>query len=338
VIDTLGIGGAEQVCITLANLLFDKEVFVNVLVLNGKGSLFFQLNKHIECHNLQKKSNYSIASLFNCAKILRQYNIAHVHMRHNYNYVRLVQLLFRIDIKIILHDHYGSIDKDISVPKFIQYFKPDFYIGVSNSLTDWAKNNLKLNNNIVFSLPNCVIKQDLGKGQEKRHGLVCVGNIKPIKNQLFAIQLAHKLNKELTIYGIIQDKAYFKVLKDDITRLNIEHQIHFVHDCSNIQKELFKYDCAIHVAKSESGPLVLAEYLAQSIPFLSYHTGEIAHNIAEALPELIMSNFNMDEWEMRINKMKDKAYNFDNIFDNYFSSKLYMKRCLNIYDTIISKN
>ena len=84
--------------------------------------------------------------------------------------------------------------------------------------------------------------------------------------------------------------------------------------------------------------MVLAEYLAQGIPFLSYHTGEIAHNIAEALPELIMENFNLDEWAIRLNKMKDKPYNFDTVFDNYFSSKIYIKRCLNIYDTIISKN
>ena len=338
VIDTLGIGGAEQVCITLANLLFDSQVFVNVLVLNSSGVLYSQLNNKIDCHNLHKKSNYSIVSLFKCAAILRDYNMVHVHMRHNYNYVRLVQLLFRIDIKIILHDHYGSIDKDTSVPKFIQYFKPDFYIGVSNSLTHWAKSKLKLNNNIVFSLPNCIIKQEPGQVYEERQGLVCVGNIKPIKNQLFAIQLAHKLNKELTIFGIIQDKVYFKILKDEIKRLNLENRIYFIHDCSNIQKELFKYEFAIHVAKSESGPLVLAEYLAQGIPFLSYKTGEIAHNIAKELPELIMANFNMDEWEVSINNTKDKVYNFDAVFENYFSSKKYIKRCLNIYDTIIYKN
>lgn len=334
VIDTLGIGGAEKMAILAVNRLNNEAVNTALLLLAGRGELFDDIHKNVKIFELKRNSLIAYRFLKKCSQIIKPYDIVHVHMRYNYKYIRLVQILFNIKTKIVLHDHYGSIDTDITVPIFFKVFKPKYYLGVSESLTSWAKNNLKIPPQKVFLLPNSISKEKVETNHVNKKGLVLVGNIKPIKNQLFAIRLAHELNEHITIYGKVQDQAYFEMLKNEIIRLNYKNRVHFKYGITNIQAELPKYKLGVHTAKSESGPLVLIEYLAQNLRFLSYGTGEVFKTIGEAYPKLFMNDFNMLSWkENALNIME--TYNLNDIYNRYFSEKKYTENCINIYMNIM---
>ena len=127
---------------------------------------------------------------------------------------------------MILHDHYGSIDIDKSVPFGLRsILKPTYYIGVSKTLLSWASNKLKLPLNRVFLLSNTVIKEQQFEIGVQKKGIVLVGNIKPIKNQLFAIRLMRHINNTLTIIGQIQDEKYYMELKQVIIDLKMEKNL-----------------------------------------------------------------------------------------------------------------
>jgi len=334
VIDQLGVGGAERVAIDVTNLLFETNVNVSFLALLTKSNQDNNLHKDIPRFYLNRASKLNLKSLFRLRSILKGFDIIHVHMRHNFRYVNLVNKLFCLNVKVILHDHYGSIQINKSVPSFLNTFlKPKYYIGVSKDLTDWAHTALGLKKNI-YLLQNTIIKQKHQKYKNPQ-GLVILGNIKPVKNQLFAIELAHHLKKHLTIIGKIQDQKYYKLLQQKIQELDFESKITFIHDENNPQKKINDFEIGLMTSSSESGPLVLVEYLAQSLPFISYNTGAVSSILAVELPNSFVNSFEMTEWQKRLDTISDLQIDYESLYETYFSPSNYSQQCIVIYKDIL---
>lgn len=336
VIDTLNVGGAERVCIDISNLLNQKNIDTTVLTISKKGKLATLLNPDIKVINLNRKSKYDLKAARKTASILRNFDIIHVHMRYTYRYVKLISIVFNLKMKILFHDHFGKIKVDKSIPKLMNsILKPTFYIGVSEELIDWAKEKVNLKSNQTFLLKNIVIKKKQLK-RIKSKSVILVSNISPVKNQLFAIQLIEKTNLNLTIYGNINDSKYFSELKTYIYDNKLEDRIKFIHNEIDIQSVLHNYAFAIQTSKSESGPLVLIEFLAQSLPFIAYETGEVANTIKNELPFFI-DNFNINNWIQKINEINNvSSENIINTYYKYFNPENYIKKCLKIYKEVLN--
>lgn len=338
IIDSVDVGGAENVMINLCNLLNNKKIDVSILLIsNKKCNLIDSIHKDIPIIILNRKSKYDLNSWYNFSKHLRRFDIAHVHMRHNFSFTTLINKFFICDTKIILHDHYGSIEFDKTIPKFFcSFLKPNYYIGVSKLLTNWAKQNLKISAKNVFLLGNTIEKKTpkhIKINNDEKH-YVSIGNIKPVKNQLFAIQLMSNLNGDLTFFGRIQDEDYYKKLLSEIKKLGLEKKIYFITNENNIQNRLYEFDLGIHTAISESGPLVLIEFLAQNLPFVSYKTGYVSDILIEEIPNFFLDNFDTKKWIEIINKNNKKNQNLEALFDKYFSPEKYVNDCLKIYQKI----
>ena len=142
-----------------------------------------------------------------CARILKQFDIIHVHMRHTYRYISFVNKIFRINKKIILHDHYGSIEINQSQPfPFAKHLAPFYYIGVSDKLKDWAVKIFKMDTNrcsTLINLPRAIqIDESISNlTNSPQKELVIVGNIKFVKNQRFAIEFAKKIDQKIDIFN-----------------------------------------------------------------------------------------------------------------------------------------
>lgn len=336
VIDQLGVGGAERVVIDLSNILHNNSINVSFLVLLRKTNQDILLNKNIPKFYLKRKSKFSVKYLFRLSKILKNYDIIHVHMRHTFRYVQLASKLFGINSKVILHDHSSKTNIEFNVPFLLNSFlKPKYYISVSNELTNWCKNKLKLNNsNNIFLLSNIVVKQIVNE-PVNRNGWVVVGNIKPSKNQLFAVNLAAKCNKKLTIIGKIQDQKYYDRITEVIKVNKQEQKINFIHNENNTQQLMNQFELGLMTSTSESGPLVLIEYLAQSLPFMSYNTGEVSSILSNNIPEFFINSFDLALWKSKIDNLPENKIDFDSLYNTYFSPENYSKKCIAIYEKIL---
>lgn len=332
IIDTLNVGGAERVCIDISNLLHDKNIDVSVLTISKKGRLAKLLNKDLNLICINRAKKYSLKSALKIIKIIKDYDILHVHMRHTYRYIKIISVLFRVKCNIVFHDHYGKIKVDKKIPRLMNsILKPVFYIGVSKELTSWASKKLNIDKNNIFLLENIIVKKETTK-IKKTNKAVLVSNISPIKNQLFAIKIIQQ-SKDLSldIYGNINDTEYFNVLQNYIKKHNLKNRIQFIHDEVNIQSILKKYKFALQTSKSESGPLVLIEYLAQGIPFVSYKTGQVIQTVDAFLPFSI-DNFKMDNWLTKINEIKDyDSTKITSIYFKCFNPDNYISKCIEIY-------
>lgn len=332
IIDRLNVGGAERVCIDISNLLIKREINIAVLTILEEGELISDLDPSIKTHCLYRKSKFNILTMKKLISIINNYDIIHIHMRHNFRYVKLASMIFKSNSKLILHDHFGSVDINNNVPFLMNNFlKPKFYIGVSNELLIWAREKLKISN--VFLLDNTVIKKNF-KLNKERKSIVHVSNIDPIKNQLFSIKLIEKTSYNLVIYGKIKDIDYYNNLKNYILSNNLENRVSFIHNENNIQKELSKYKLGLMTSVSESGPLILIEYLAQSLPFLAHRTGQVANLLKNDLP-FFMDDLDIDKWLDKIPSVLDYDTRYlTNYYNKFFSPTDYLNKCINIYERI----
>ena len=335
VVDQLKVGGAEKMFVEICNMLYKLNHSVEILYILSDHDLDNKIDQQIPRIHFNRTEKYNIKEYRKLAKILTQYDIVHVHMRHNFRYVYLVKRLFRVKTKVILHDHSSKFTGRNLPLKTI--LKPRYYIGVSQRLVDWAKNTLGINKKNIYYLRNSVgktIVQDPSKGKK---GFVVVGNIKPLKNQLFAIELMQKFDTELTLIGKIQDEEYFSSLKERVKELNLQDKVHFVHDVDHVQSELHKYELGLMTSTSESGPLVTIEYLAQGLPFVTNNVGEVTKEIYEEIkPQVVDGAENIDEWVEKIQKTrKNPPNNLESIYERHFSPEDYIEKCLKIYQNIL---
>lgn len=338
VIDRLNIGGAERVMLNITHLLAERNIEVGVLLFNQGFAFDKDIDKRAKLFVLNRNNKFSIAKLHKTFRTCSEYEIVHVHMRHCYRYIKLAQLLFGGKFKVILHDHYGNIEIDKNIPSgFNSILKPAYYIGVSQTLTTWALTALKTNPLHTYLLPNTIL---LGKpidhnSRKTEQKVFMVSNIRETKNIEFAISLFQRLKWDSTIYGNKADDKYFDKITSLIQGDPIIKIVSGKTDFADVYKE---YAIAVHCGVSETGPLVLLEYLANGIPFIAYKTGDVSDTVAKELPLHFMDSFDVDEWTKRIQeilKQEDLTDKLKNVFKKHFSPDKYIDECLRIYQEVL---
>lgn len=335
IIDNLNPGGAERVVINLCNWLHNEGIHVELVVIVGRGTgLLEELNSDIEVHFLNRQKKIDFYSAWKLSKILSKFKLAHVHMRHNYRYTSIVSSLFLSKTRLILHDHSSS-------PKFFiglnSFFRPRYFIGTSEFSMCYAREVLKMSDG-VFKLENVIEKAYRVADTILPNNFILVSNLKPDKNQQFALNLLSYFDQDLYLYGVIQDTIYSEHLIAQVKKNGLSNRVFFVNNCREVQKELGKFKLGLHTSPNETGPLSIIEYLAQGLPFLAYRTGEAAEIISREFPEFFIDNFVVEEWVSRINSLimlppdKEKMMN---VFETHFSKKVYLQKCLNIYQSVL---
>ncbi len=337
IIDNLQTGGAEQVFVDIVDLCNHKIDF-DVLLITNSDRKEYQIPENIRLIRLNRNNKYSILSIFRVSKVLKKYNLAHIHMRHTYRYLALVKKIFGLNTKFLFHDHFGSIDINQSLPfKAAQFFRPDFYIGVCPKLQFWARDVWKLPQEKTLylnNLPSLRFENSLKiKNSDKLDSLVLVGNIKPIKNQIFALNIALKLNLNICFIGKNQNNHYFNQLNSQIQSNAI------LQNCDDVSKELVKYKLALCTSKSESGPLVLLEYLLCGIPFISYRTGGISEVLFKYYPEFFIDSFSEEMWVEKVKNFMTQPPVIDinkvkEIINLEFNRDVYFNHLIGLYATL----
>jgi glycosyltransferase involved in cell wall biosynthesis len=353
IIDRLHIGGAERVAVTLSNLLQKHGHTVKVVTTVNSGPLARQLHKEIKQVSLNRKWKWNPATMRRLINEVKDYDIVHVHSSHNLRYLYLSAKLYRLNKPIFFHEHYGDIHVDNTVRWHQKLIYPNIvFIGVSRQHTEWALHQLKMPKKKVFLLPNTVEKipvpQTEKRSNNEKH-ILLVSNFRPTKNIEFALELFKQLKTKsrssyhFTIIGQIADKLYYEKIKDQITKNEVGKNITILTDCTEVQPLLHQFDLAAHTAKSESGPLVLIEYMAQGLPFLTYNTGEVVEEIKNKLPLAVMHSFEIDDWIKRIEILlalpfDDLSNKFSNVYDHYFSAEVYYNKVMEIYKSVLNNN
>ena len=102
IIDKLDIGGAEKITVLLANLMAEKGHDSGLLTLIDAGKLIENLDNNVKHINLHRRSKWNINTAINFMQIASNYDLIHIHLRHNLKWVLFLSIILRKKLNIIL--------------------------------------------------------------------------------------------------------------------------------------------------------------------------------------------------------------------------------------------
>jgi glycosyltransferase involved in cell wall biosynthesis len=224
-------------------------------------------------------------------------DLVHTHGRSTFSLVALLDSLGLLRAPVVMHDH-RSLEVDASVPLWFRVARRRLchYVGVSERLRGWAEeagvapdrvsvigNALNLDR-VAFARP-ARVRDQLGIGPEVPVGLV-VGGLrrdKGIDTLIDAVaRSASRERARFLVAGADRDADYARACRLRAARLGLEASVVFLGERDDAPDLMRAADFAVIPSRSESGPLVLIEYLASGLPFVATRVGNVASQVAGA--------------------------------------------------------
>ena len=160
---------------------------------------------------------------------------------------------------------------------------------------------------------------------------ISVGDISPLKNQEFLINVMydliheHSVSCELLIIGQIKNLNYFNKLEQLICKLDLQKFIKIKPYQKNIYRFLYKSDVFLHSSKSESFPYSILEAMNVGLPIISSNVGGIKEQISQNKNGYLYPLNNKKKAIQKILLLKSKkliklyGLNSKNIFERNFT-------------------
>lgn len=309
VIDSLAIGGAERMLVDIANASAADGHQVGVCITrSSRNDLAKELRPDVGLHVLKRTKRFDLAALHTFSHFVqeRDFQIIHVHGRSSFSFCAAAAMLHPTRIPLILHDHHG-IEIDQRIPLWFRLWGRRYlakYIGVYEKLRTWAitsgvcpEDIAVIGNGIdlarLEAAPTSDIRRQLGILDETLMGIVVAG-LRPEKGIDLLIESLSRcagLNIKILIAGSIQDDGYIQQCKAWAEEKGVVNQLIFLGERKDVASLNRVVDFALVPSRSESGPLVLIEYLASGLPVVAFRVGDIAQAASEhGIPGLVAPN------------------------------------------------
>jgi glycosyltransferase involved in cell wall biosynthesis len=199
---------------------------------------------------------------------------------------------------VLFHDHYGTIEDDTSVPMWfrIGYRFIDRYVGVSPSLGTWARDagmpaeRIEVIENAIdlsrlHSDAPAEIRRELKLSDDAPLG-VMVATLRRDKGiEVLIDALAASRSRErirVAVAGGRGEPAYADSVEAHRTRAGLDACLTFLGGRRDVPALLRAADFALLSSHTESGPLVLVEYLYAGLPIVATRVGDIGRRLAAA--------------------------------------------------------
>jgi glycosyltransferase involved in cell wall biosynthesis len=201
----------------------------------------------------------------------------------------------------VFHDHFGSLHLDNSVPLWFKIFGAKalaHYIGVCDGLSSWAagagvpaENISVVGNGLDLSrfekIKGLNLHSLLTIPVDKPIGIV-VGTIREDKGLDLLIEACTHFNLEdmpyFVIVGTEFDDDFNRNCKNQLKELGLLTYFKFAGIQENALAWIKGADFAVMPARSESGPLVLIEYMMCGVPFAAFNVGWVSNLLQKYMP------------------------------------------------------
>ena len=298
VIDGLGLGGAERMLVDIANRSVADGHRVSVCVTRDNITLAPELDPRVHLMVLSRRARVSPLGLLRLARFIRakRVDVIHAHLRSNTAFVLQLRILRAIRTPIVFHDHFGTIEIDTSTPIWFRlgHHFIEHYVGVYDKLTAWAR-SAGMAASRSSTIPNALdlsrfvgapvsdIRGELGVGETTLAVLVAtLRRDKGIELLLEAVARSSTRSQvRIVIAGADGEPAYAAHCKALSVELALERTVSFLGGRTDVPSLLPAADLALLSSHTESGPLVLIEYLAAGLPIVSTRVGDIGCRLAE---------------------------------------------------------
>ena len=278
VMPMLGVGGVSRLISDILPLLNKKDNVDADFMINKVADRTFLSALEIadvRIHVLNYFCVYNPFCIFKITKIIREYDLVHVHLFPTLYFVAIANLIVGKPLVYTEHNTYNRRRNKW----FLRVFEKWCYKRYTKivSISKSAEVNLKAwlsvdANDNRFSIVNNGIRLDIFKNTEKNHiyphTLIMVSRFAPAKDQMTIIKtmplLANDVHLILVGDGVNLDGCK-KFAKDH----DVFDRIHFVGMQSDIPSWLGKADIGIQSSFWEGLPLSVVEMMASGLPVIA---------------------------------------------------------------------
>lgn len=350
----MGIGGAERVCVNLANEWLSRGHEVHICVLNLDNDINTQLlDKGVEVHELGvSRLRYSSLPMLRYIKEQKPkfMLIFGNEMAVIINKLRQFKLTKMKTVVYVLNNINVSLSKEDNVSPIVEkYLKSaqkqlanmDCVIAQCNDMRDMIEKKGIVSNEKMRVIYNPVSSELIEKvsrlraqtGEiEKGNRVIYIGRVDPQKQPQQLIDAWSKVHKQIpnAVLRIVGDGNLMQQTKEQVKRLGLEASVVFEglrKDMENVYKEA---DVVILSSQYEGMPNVLIEAIGCGIPVVSYDCPiGPAEIIEDGINGYLVEQDNVDmlaqktvqalnrSWDSEV--IRETCYKFDvkNIADDY---------------------
>jgi glycosyltransferase involved in cell wall biosynthesis len=364
VIDSLALGGAERMLVDIANATVADGHRVSVCITRSENHLGVELNSQIQVLvlNRQKRFDWGAIQRFKAFVQHENVDVLHTHSRTTFSFVALMKSLRQIRLPIVMHDHYGGIEIDFSVPRWFQRwgkYLVSHYVGVYERLGEWgsaagipADKISVIGNALNLERLRCErgvnLHERFSIAQDIKIGVVVAG-IRPEKGIDLLIESVAKSKQrdrfKILIIGGANHLVYAEQCSQNIKRLGLEDIVVFIGKHHQVPELIKHADFALLPSRSESGPLVIIEYLAAGLPIVAFQVGNISKRAVEQGVEGFVPPQDTDAFAHMLDQllmlsedqMQKRSLQGLSVAENQFDIRTKMKAWYRVYNKVLKR-
>jgi glycosyltransferase involved in cell wall biosynthesis len=342
IICTLGTGGAEKLLLDTVVLYRKAGIEMDVLVLWDNDFQFTKALEELNCCKIfiLKKSErfndiYNPLAIFKIKKILKDYDIAHVHLFPPQYFVLFANMLNGDKTKLVFTEHSTSNTRIANrifkvIEKFV-YSKYDKVICITEEIEKKYQRYLGLNDKWIVINNGIDLqkirealsyeKSDLGYDEDVKL-LIMVAGFRIGKDQdtvIRALLLLPSSFKLLLVGDGIRKEELTKLVED----LNLVDRVNFLGQRMDVPRLLKSSDFIILSSQYEGLSLSSVEGMASGKPFIASNVPGLTDLVknagilfedgnSEQLAEIIISlSNNQEEYQHVVSQCIERAQEYD---------------------------
>lgn len=284
IINNLETGGAEKLLSESIHLYSDADYHVDLAVLDSRETFFYKQIKSngITLINIHKGSLYHPVILFRLIKILRKYDIAHVHLFPAQYWVVLAKIFSFSKIKLIFSEH-STYNKRLYHPlfKWTDIFSYGFYkriICISEQVKETFISQLGIKEDKFTVVENGINLEDVNQSAtldrsslgytDSDRLILMIARFTEEKDHKTLIDSLQYLDKRFKLI-LVGDGKLSEYYQQYVNERNLKNRISFLGKRTDIYPIIKSCDIVVLSSKFEGFGLSALEGMALKKPVIA---------------------------------------------------------------------
>jgi glycosyltransferase involved in cell wall biosynthesis len=305
--DTLEIGGAERMAVSLANALPRGQFAPHVCTTRRSGPLSDAIEADVGQLSLNRQHTLDFNALWRLIRYIRKNDIHILHAHGTAVFVSAAASMFWPYPRLVWHIHYGRhAAKGSSGWQYRAIRRRiGWSIAVSEPLAGWANKIVGIPTDRVEYIPN-FSTSSLGPTAhvdlpgEPGMRIVCVANFLPEKDHLTLVRAMEKVVRaqpraQLLLVGGGKTSQWGKAVVSEIERVGLGNNVSLLGQRRDVPGILEAADIGVLSSEVEGLPLALIEYGQAALPVVVTAVGQCPDVIDYGKAGIIVEPRNDDE-------------------------------------------
>lgn len=269
--DTLDAGGAEVMCVQLANALPRDRFEAHVCATRRSGPLRQRIRREVGFLDLRRAGRWDAGAIWRLRRYVAEHRIRILHAHSTAVFAASMVKVLSPEVCVIWHDHCGRQEEKARPAALFRLLRTTVagVITVNGFLEKWATERLGFRKDRVWLVPNFAGASGEAKWNdipgEDGFRVVLLGNVRPEKDHGMMLRAMRRVvdvepRARLLLVGRIGEDEHGQGIRRMVSELGLDSAVTLLGAQSDVGGILQACDVGVLSSTSEGLPLALLEY------------------------------------------------------------------------------